>query len=67
MAPKRKAPAAGGRATKRVASGVATPVSQVSSDEDDSMGTESDPEEREPPQKFDSQWLLVPALYVNLR
>ncbi|KAK3070666.1 DNA repair helicase RAD25, partial [Teratosphaeriaceae sp. CCFEE 6253] len=34
MAPKRKAPGAGGRSSKRVASGVSTPVSVVDSDDD---------------------------------
>lgn len=69
MAPKRKAPASSGRASKRVASGVSTPVS-IDSDDDDnySMGSESDPEGRAAPQKYDSQYpfshhipLIVPA------
>lgn len=59
MPPKRKAPAAAGRATKRVASGVSTPVSIDESDDDNySMGSESDPEGRAAPQKYDSQWCL---------
>lgn len=57
MPPKRKAPAATGRPSKRVASGVSTPVSIDSGDDDDySMGSESDPEDRVAPQKYDSQW-----------
>lgn len=55
MPPKRKAPAANGRASKRVASGVNTPVSP-DSDDDYSMGSESDPEGRAAPQQYDSQW-----------
>lgn len=54
MPPKRKAPATTGRASKRVASGVSTPVS-IDSDDDYSMGSESDPEGRAAPQKYDSQ------------
>ena len=61
MPPKRKAPAAAGRATKRVASGVSTPVSIDESDDDYSMGSESDPEGRTAPQKYDSQWRTVSA------
>lgn len=68
MAPKRKAPAANGRAAKRVASGVNTPVSMGSSDiddddysnygdgdgDDDGDGEEAD---FEPQQDLTSQWL----------
>lgn len=63
MAPKRKAPASNGRASKRVASGVSTPVS-IDSDDDDnySMGSESDPEGRAAPQKYDSQYPSHPRL-----
>jgi DNA excision repair protein ERCC-3 len=61
MPPKRKAPAAAGRATKRVASGVSTPVSIDDSGDDYSMGSESDPEGRAAPQKYDSQWCTVSA------
>jgi len=61
MPPKRKAPAATGRASKRVASGVSTPVSIDESDDDYSMGSESDPEGRAAPQKYESQWPCVPA------
>lgn len=65
MAPKRKAPAAGGRATKRVASGVATPVSSGSEDVYESELSESEPDEvvdevvdPKDRHKFDSQWPL---------
>jgi DNA excision repair protein ERCC-3 len=61
MPPKRKAAAAAGRATKRVASGVSTPVSIDESEDDYSMGSESDPEGRTAPQKYDSQWCTVSA------
>jgi DNA excision repair protein ERCC-3 len=69
MPPKRKAPAAAGRATKRVASGVSTPVSIDESESDFSMGSESDREGRAAPQKYDSQWRFVstssPARRIN--
>lgn len=57
MAPKRKAGATAGRSTKRIASGVNTPVSAVS-DDDFSGGSdeEYDSEERAAPRKLDSQW-----------
>jgi alkanesulfonate monooxygenase SsuD/methylene tetrahydromethanopterin reductase-like flavin-dependent oxidoreductase (luciferase family) len=61
MPPKRKAAAATGRAPKRVASGVNTPVSIDESEDDYSMGSESDPEGRAAPQKYDSQWHPAPA------
>ena len=61
MPPKRKAPAAAGRATKRVASGVSTPVSIDESGDDYSMGSESDSEGRTAPQKYDSQCRTVSA------
>ena len=63
MPPKRKAPAAAGRAVKRVASGVNTPVSMGSSDhddDDDEYSDYGDAEEAEfearPQQDLDSQW-----------
>lgn len=59
MAPKRKAPAANGRAAKRVASGVNTPVSMGSSDDDFSdYGDVEDEPEYEPQQDLDSQWSI---------
>lgn len=55
MAPKRKAPAANGRAAKRVASGVNTPVSMGSSDDDFSdYGDVEDEPEYEPQQDLDN-------------
>ena len=54
MPPKRKAPAANGRSSKRVASGVSTPVSLVSDDEYGSDGDEYDSSERDAPRKYDS-------------
>jgi len=58
MAPKRKAPAANGRATKRVASGVSTPVSIDSDDE--YTGSEayemSERENEASTHKYDSEW-----------
>lgn len=57
MAPKRKAPAANGRPTKRVASGVSTPVSRGSDDEYDESEDWND-SEREAPHKYDSQYSL---------
>ena len=60
MPPKRKAAATTGRAPKRVASGVSTPVSIDESEDDYSMGSESDPEERAAPLKYDSQ--LAPRI-----
>jgi len=54
MAPKRKAPAASGRASKRVASGVSTPVS-IDSDDDfsGSEGNESTGPNSAAPPKYD--------------
>ncbi|OQO14016.1 hypothetical protein B0A48_00891 [Cryoendolithus antarcticus] len=52
MAPKRKASAAAGRPSKRIASGISTPVS-VSEDQDFSMGSESDPEDHDVASKYD--------------
>ena len=54
MAPKRKAPAANGRTSKRVASGVSTPVSR-DSDGDFDESEEWDESEKEAPHKYDSQ------------
>lgn len=55
MAPKRKAPGAPGRAAKRVASGVNTPVSMGSSDDDYSDYGDVEETEYEPRQDLDSQ------------
>jgi hypothetical protein len=55
MAPKRKAPAANARPSKRVASGAGTPISIVSDEEYD-QSEDYDSEEREAPQKYDSEW-----------
>lgn len=53
MAPKRKAPAAAGRPSKRAASGAGTPISMVSDDDygDESDGDDYDSEERKAPKK----------------
>src|ERR1700761_81532 len=53
MPPKRKAPAADGRSSKRVASGMNTPVSVRDSDDDFDESTEMDESEREADHKFD--------------
>jgi len=56
MPPKRKAAAAPGRAAKRVASGVNTPVSMGSSDDDYSDYGDVAEAEDEAHQDLDSQW-----------
>ena len=53
MPPKRKAPAANGRPSKRVASGVSTPISRTSDDEYDES-EDWDESEREAPHKYDN-------------
>ena len=64
MAPKRKAPAANARPSKRIASGVSTPVS-IGSDDDfsGSEANESSGREGAAPRnhKYDGQWLSVPC------
>ena len=56
MPPKRKAPPANGRPSKRAASGVSTPVSR-DSDGDFDESEDWDESEREAPHKYDSQSL----------
>lgn len=56
MAPKRKATAANGRASKRAASGAGTPISIVSDDNYDDSDDFDEEIEREPPRKYDSEW-----------
>ncbi len=54
MAPKRKAPASGARPSKRVASGVSTPVSTRDSDDEYDESEDFNESERETPAKYDN-------------
>lgn len=56
MPAKRKAPAANGRANKRVASGAGTPMSMVSDDDYDESEDFDEEIERQAPPKYDSEW-----------
>lgn len=58
MAPKRKAPASGGRASKRVASGTNTPVSMGSSNDEYSDSGDDYDDTVPEAQDLDSQWPL---------
>lgn len=56
MAPKRKATQAGGPSSKRVASGMNTPVTVGSDDDYRSDGEDGMSEEEEAPGKYDGEW-----------
>lgn len=66
MPAKRKAPVVDGRATKRIASGAATPISMDDGDEEyDGTSDEFDEEERQAPRKYDSEWSTPRTVYLQ--